>query len=430
MSTEITKQQTEVAKQLDFAVLQVIGQDALNGFEKGFKVASAIALLKESLSEEFMKPIMLLQGTRLGFKTDKDREGGYHVSVVKQCLVDATLMGLEVTGNQWNIIASNLYVTKEGCEYLLAKIKGLKREITPLIPKIDGNMAYITVRITWSLGGGEAQVREIDFAIKVSFYKGTTTPIEGNDAIMGKATRKARAWLLTHVTGVEIPEGDASESESKPSTANTVPIGSTATNELSPQAEKVANSTSDEVTKAKEKKAKAEQLAGKPLNVPNSIEDAKVVDETKTETTTESYKEIVLRLTPPQIVYELKKELPYISKETFEGVTGQKLNAKTATTLLIDHNENILEVTLDKIYGTSSDKLKAFNVKAPKTEAAPEAVESRTENDPMTQMSINDEFIENDIEEAAKELKYDSSEAMLKYGSLKETAEYVKSKKA
>jgi hypothetical protein len=33
----------------------------------------------------------------------------------------------------------------------------------------------------------------------------------GTDAIIGKATRKARAWLWQHITGQEIPDGDASE---------------------------------------------------------------------------------------------------------------------------------------------------------------------------------------------------------------------------
>lgn len=413
MSTEITTQ-TEVAKQLDFAVLQVIGQDNIIGFQKAFQVAEATRVLKEVLNEEYIKPIMLLQGSRLGFKTDKDTSGGYHPTIVKQCLIEAVLTGVQPSMNQFNIIAGNMYVTKEGFGYLLSKLQGLTYEIVPFIPKVEGNQAVIVMKITWSLSGGKTEIRENEFAIKVNNFMGA-------DAIIGKATRKARAWLYNTITGVEVSDGDSSDVEIK--ATNTVPIGSTATNELSPQAEKVANSTSDEVAKAKEKKAKAEQLAGtsaqKPINVPESVEDAKVVTEGPQN---ESYKEMVLKLTPAQIVAELKEKLPYITKEAFEGVTGQKLNAKTATTLLIDHNENILEVTLDKIYGTSSDKLKAFVKSEPKAE----------ENDPMTQMAINDEFIESglDIGEAALELNYPSSEDLLKFGTLKQASEYVKSKKA
>jgi hypothetical protein len=420
MTAEITTQQTQVAKQLDLAVLQVIGQDNIIGFQKAFQVAEATRMLKEVLNEEYMKPIMLLQGSRLGFKTDKDTSGGYHVSIVKQCLIEAVLTGVQPSMNHFNIISSNCYITKEGFGYLLSKLQGITYEIVPFIPKVEGNQAVIVMKITWSMNGGKTEVREIEFAIKVNNFMGA-------DAIIGKATRKARAWLYNTITGVEIAEGDITDADI-PKTSNTITIAPTSENNLSAQAEKVDASTKAEVDKVKEKKAKAEALAGKPINVPTSIEDAKVVAETPTE----SYKEQVLKMTPIQIVAELKEKLPYITKEAFEGVTKQKLNAKTATTLLIDQNENMLEVTLDKIYGTSSDKLKAFTVEATKTEEPALVVESRTENDPMTQMAINDEFIESgfDIGEAALELNYPSSEDLLKFGTLKQASEYVKSKKA
>lgn len=427
-NTDLTKQQSEVAKQLDFTVLQVIGQDNIIGFQKAFQVAEATRVLKEVLNDDYMKPIMLLQGTRLGFKTDKDREGGYHVSIVKQCLIEAVLMGVQPSMNHFNIISSQCYLTKEGFGYLLSKLQGLSYEIVPFVPKVEGEQATIIMKITWSMNGGKTEVRENEFVIKVNRMMGA-------DAIIGKATRKARAWLYNTLTGSELGDGDITDADI-PKATNTVPIDGVASVAISPQAEKVANNTKIEVDKAKEKKAKAEALAGttaqKPISVPESVEDAEVVSETKA--TTETYKEMVLKLTPQQIVAELKNKLPYVTREAFEGVTGQKLNAKTATTLLIDHNENILEDTLDKIYGTSSEQLKAFSEPKiePKTEEPAMVVESRTENDPMTQMSINDEFIENDIdiEEAARELKYDSSETLLKFGTLIETAEYVKSKKA
>jgi hypothetical protein len=107
--------------------------------------------------------------------------------------------------------------------------------------------------------------------------------------------------------------------------------------------------------------------------------------------------------------------------------------------LLIDFNEGLLEVTLDKVFGTSSDKLKAFSEpkeipNGPGNEQTNPSVsaEAKAENDPMTQMAINDEFIESgfDIGEAALELNYPSSEDLLKFGTLKQASEYVKSKKA
>jgi hypothetical protein len=420
---EITTQQNEVAKQLDFAVLQVIGQDNIIGFQKAFQVAEATRLLKEVLNEEYMKPIMLLQGSRLGFKTDKDTSGGYHASIVKQCLIEAVLMGVQPSMNHFNIISSNCYLTKEGFGYLLSRLQGLSYEIVPFIPKVEGEQATIIMKITWSMNGGKTEVRENEFVIKVNRMMGA-------DAIIGKATRKARAWLYNTLTGSELGDGDITDADI-PKTTNTIAITPTVEANLSPQAEKVDASTKAEVEKAKDKKAKAEALAGthKPINVPDSIEDAKVVSETKTEV---SYKELVLKMTPPQIVEELKNKLPYITKEVFEGATGQKLNAKTVQAILIDFNDNILEITLDKIYGTSSEKLKAWKPVEEKQEAEKPLAETRTENDAMTQMSINDEFIDNNVdsEEGAKELGYANADEMLKFGTLKQCAEYVKSKKA
>ncbi|MFK5282891.1 hypothetical protein ACI3PL_25325, partial [Lacticaseibacillus paracasei] len=80
---------------------------------------------------------MALQGNRLGFKTDKDKSGGYPESVVKNCLIEAVLLGIQPTGNQFNIIAGNMYPTKEGCGYLLNNFKGLSYNLVCSLPRIN-----------------------------------------------------------------------------------------------------------------------------------------------------------------------------------------------------------------------------------------------------------------------------------------------------
>jgi hypothetical protein len=45
------------------------------------------------------------------------------------------------------------------------------------------------------------QTKQIDIPVKVNNFMGT-------DAVIGKATRKARHWLYNTITGSEIPEGD------------------------------------------------------------------------------------------------------------------------------------------------------------------------------------------------------------------------------
>jgi len=192
-----------IATNLNRSVMSVIGQDKVIGFEKAYIVSNAIAELKEMLTPEYMKPIMNLQGNKLGFKTDKDTSGGYPEAAVKNCLIEAVLFGLQPTGNQFNIIAGNMYATKEGVGYLLSKIPGLRYDIIPELPRIKDNSSAIVMNVEWTLNG-HTNIKKLDIPVKVNNFMGT-------DAIIGKATRKARKWLYDTITGTEIPEGDISD---------------------------------------------------------------------------------------------------------------------------------------------------------------------------------------------------------------------------
>lgn len=196
----------QLAKQLNESVFSVISSDNLLGFEKAFQIATAAQQLKDLLTPEYMKPIMALQGNRLGFKTDKDSATGYDVMVVKNCLIEAVLTGVQPFGNQFNIIAGNCYITKEGFGYLLNKWKGLDWEVIPGLPRInnDKTSAAILMKVIWSVNGSAKESRELDIPVKMNNFMGT-------DAVIGKATRKARAWLYNRLSGFEIGDGDALE---------------------------------------------------------------------------------------------------------------------------------------------------------------------------------------------------------------------------
>lgn len=202
----------DVAKKLDAQVLQVIGsEETLAGFEKAYQIATAAQQLKNLLTPEYMKPIMALQGNRLGFKTDKDEKGGYSEDVVKNCLIEAVLTGVQPWGNQFNIIAGNTYVTKEGFGHLLSNFKGLKDyEIIPGLPRIniEKTGAAIMMKVKWTLANEPQQERDLDISVKMNAYMGV-------DAVIGKATRKSRAWLHSKLSGVEIGEGDVSDIDHK-----------------------------------------------------------------------------------------------------------------------------------------------------------------------------------------------------------------------
>lgn len=202
--TNITESQSLVSQELNNQILAVLS-NKVEGFEKAFIMASALQVLDEKLTPEFMKPIMALQGSNLGFKTDKDKSGGYTMLEVKACLKDAVLLGLQPTNNEFNIIAGNMYPTRQGFGSLLKKINGLRYSISysnPIFTQ-DKSSANCTVTIKWELNG-ESHVQEQEFAIKSNAYATA-------DAILGKAERKARRWLYNTVQGTDIPDGDVTD---------------------------------------------------------------------------------------------------------------------------------------------------------------------------------------------------------------------------
>lgn len=155
-----------------------------------------------------MKPIMALQGNRLGFLTDLDKKGGYSMEVVKNCLIEAVLSGLQPTGNQFNIISGNMYPTKEGCGYILDSMSNLSYSIICDLPVINAAKtgAAVTANVEWAINGTKEE-KKIPIPIKMDSYTSV-------DALIGKATRKARAWLISTLTGVEVVSADVTDSES------------------------------------------------------------------------------------------------------------------------------------------------------------------------------------------------------------------------
>ena len=207
-----------ISKVIDSEISTVLASN-VNGFQKAFVMSSAIDIIKEQLSDEYMKPIMALQGTSLGFKTDQDtvkkqvggkwvaeKGPGYPMEIVKECLIEATFLGLEVTGNQFNIIGGNMYPTREGFGALLDKMKGLKKNFTytNIQQPAGQKVAYVKVRIDWQFDGETPKKQEIEFPIKSNEYT-------SYDALIGKAERKAKRWLCNTIKGTDISDGDVSD---------------------------------------------------------------------------------------------------------------------------------------------------------------------------------------------------------------------------
>lgn len=203
-----------------FENLDTLSEEAFAAFNmdgrwsRTLSLGRAISQLADALNENVMRSIMKLQNKRLGFKTDQPR--GYDVNTVRDALIEAVSMGLSPVGNQFNIIGGNMYVTKEGVTMLLRKVPGLtalkvvprpaviRKAATPGVRK-DGSTyereeAEVVVDVVYTYKGVERH-EQFDFVIRVNAGM-------GQDAIAGKAERKARARLYNYLTETSMLEVD------------------------------------------------------------------------------------------------------------------------------------------------------------------------------------------------------------------------------
>lgn len=196
---------SEAVTKIDTAIERGIAAQTLAGrMERMLALAGAVAEIRERMTPEVMAGVMVMQNNSLGFRVDKP----YPVDVVRDCFIEAVLHGLHPVGNEFNIIGGRMYITKEGMGHKLAMIPGLWYSITPGIPRSGDGGAVVPMTIEWK-HAGTADKRTLEICTKLNAGMGA-------DAIIGKATRKARAWLYQHVSGQELPEGDAGEKDVTP----------------------------------------------------------------------------------------------------------------------------------------------------------------------------------------------------------------------
>ena len=190
--------------------------------EQTLVLADGMHQLRQLLTDDVMKAVSALQGTRLGFNTDrKDHASGYPIPVVRDCFIEATIRGLRAVGNEWNILAGNCYVTLEGLTRLVNEATG--GTYAPIIglphTQLDREgrgSALIEAHATWEIDGkkdsqhcdpakedGKTEAEKMDTRIPVKVNKGM-----GIDALLGKAKRKLLSLDWGQNTKSPVPEGD------------------------------------------------------------------------------------------------------------------------------------------------------------------------------------------------------------------------------
>jgi hypothetical protein len=206
MSTELQKSNDEKISEVDSAVLKLQNSKSI-GFAYSLEKAKVVEKIQDMLTTDVMKPIMSMCGKPYGFRTDRDsKPDKYKEDVVKDCLIQATLLGAEPTGNQFNIIGGNCYITKEGCFAKLKKM-GVYFELSFSISKKihqDGRDIWVKpVHITFD-NKGDIQKKCMEFVYNK--YDSTS-----ESAAEGMAKRDAAAWIIEQVTGIRPPVGDCEE---------------------------------------------------------------------------------------------------------------------------------------------------------------------------------------------------------------------------
>lgn len=175
-------------------------------FSQAIKVAGAMNQLRSMIDDEVIDAFMPLQGSALGFKTDKDATGGYPKAVIKEVMIEATLKGAQMVGNQVNIIGGRFYATLQFFENyfkVAAKDRVTDLRLDPGVPKTTADGTIVTYKASWKLDGKPDSIERV---IPIRVNSGM-----GPDAILGKAKRKILAAIYERVTGTTITEGDAED---------------------------------------------------------------------------------------------------------------------------------------------------------------------------------------------------------------------------
>lgn len=214
----------QLAGNLDALSVQIQEAWLMEGnFARTIAYGMAVAELREALNEKVMKALMKLKNSKMGFRTDEGpKVSPYSMETVRDAVIEAATLGLQCVGNQFNILGGNMYVTKEGFTFLLrqlakegrlqdmrfvyhpAEIKesstqGVSRS-GEVYQKIEREgLVKVELSCVWD---GKPVNECLEFVIRVNAGM-------SQDAVLGKAERKAKAWLYNYLTDQSVSDGEA-----------------------------------------------------------------------------------------------------------------------------------------------------------------------------------------------------------------------------
>ena len=184
----------------------------------------AYKALEDAISPEILRDFRLMENTERGFKTDRvagtrDKSGNavqpYSDQVIKRVIIGALSKGARLIDNEFNVIAGNLYLTKNFYMPRVKRFPGLTElKILWGVPSQSGSGKgwLYPAKASWKLNGRPdsiecLQTKDFDSRIVVRGYESSSV-----DEIRGKAEAKLYRWIFERVSGINIEAAETFES--------------------------------------------------------------------------------------------------------------------------------------------------------------------------------------------------------------------------
>jgi len=230
---DLTPVITQIDKVIDECLPIACAKDQKIG--EALILAEGVRQLREIFysNEKIKKSIQAMANTKLGFMTDRspkilasdNKLKPYTYEEIAEVCIEALMKGYRLTGNEFNMIAHNMYPAKDGKFRFIMETKGLTDfEFGTSVPElkmekrkeykeiVDVQYAEVRCMATWKMNGepksiGLDEKNPLIFKIKRNAYM-------GDDAIIGKALSKLFSRVLLMARSMIIPEStdiDANE---------------------------------------------------------------------------------------------------------------------------------------------------------------------------------------------------------------------------
>lgn len=191
---------------------------ALDAWDRMHAIRAGRKILEEMLDKKILEHVVMpMMNTPLGFLTDKDPtrsskcKAAYPPAVVRECVIDAFMLGVGPVGNEFNIISGKVYITKAGFARKIKSVRGFRDLLIDLDPpEKRGGGVVVKATATWIHNSVPGKITRT-FPIKTDQYS-------SGDQTLGKAERKILAAVWAHVTQNEwrIPDGDVGDLQGVP----------------------------------------------------------------------------------------------------------------------------------------------------------------------------------------------------------------------